>query len=225
MLVTGGLSTLKSILCYGMISGYVLEHETRLLYERQLHSLIKIDSSCILLVGGLESRETELLNFESFNIKKMPCLNNERQDCSLLLSNKKVFAFWGYSQSENMVEIESIEYLELENNSSKFWVLLKTLKYTNFLLKSLSLIVSSDDNEFYALGGIINGSISNAIIGIDPTKTIFKAKIHSLPKPVSFLDHNSNLSIDSNNFFITSANDLLMHNSTANSTFLIEIQP
>jgi hypothetical protein len=107
-------------------------------------SLLVDEKSNILYVfGGKKIKCCEYYNFNEKKIKSMPDLIIDRANASFIISNNKIFGFFGFSYDKNNYA-NSIEYID--NISKEKWI---EIKNVNILEKDISFDIESIATMYY----------------------------------------------------------------------------
>ena len=88
-----------------------------------------IDSNCLFVFGGKKINSCEYYSFADKKVYKLPDLITDRANASFIVSNNKIFGFFGFSYSKNSYA-KTIEYIDY--NKKDKWYELKNIQ----LLKS-----------------------------------------------------------------------------------------
>ena len=100
-------------------------------------------SNCLFVFGGKKTRSCEYYSFQDKKIYKLPDLTIDRANASYIVSNNKIYSFFGFSYSKNTYS-NSIEYIDYIKKD--FWVELKDIK---FLKNNISFDVESVSTMYY----------------------------------------------------------------------------
>ena len=100
-------------------------------------------SNCLYVFGGKKIKACEYYSFTEKKIYKLPDLNIDRANASYIVSNNKIFSFFGFTYSKNTYS-NSIEYIDYEKKD--FWVELNDIQ---FLKSNISFDVESVSTMYY----------------------------------------------------------------------------
>ena len=99
--------------------------------------------NCLYILGGKKIKTCEYYSFQDKKIYKLPDLTIDRANASYIVSNNKIFAFFGFSYSKNSYS-NSIEYLD--NNKRDKW---QELNNINFLKNNITFDIESISTMYY----------------------------------------------------------------------------
>ena len=153
----------EGTILYNTLEGlYILTGEktdTLYFYNSHTNTITKIckfnnshDNGCIMydenenilyIFGGKKIRVCECYCFNEKEIKSLPNLITDRANASCIISDNKIFAFFGFSYEKNDYA-KSIEYIDY--NTKEKWVELKDI---NFLKNNISFDVESVSTMYY----------------------------------------------------------------------------
>ena len=104
------------------------------------------DNNCLYVFGGKIIKACEYYNFNDKKIYKLPDLTIDRANASYIISNNKIFAFFGFSYSKNTYS-NSIEYIDYTRKDK--WIELKDITYLKndikFDIESVSTLYYRND--------------------------------------------------------------------------------
>ena len=135
----------EGTLLYNMLEGvYILTGEktdTLYYFSSKTNSISKIckfnnchdngsimydeSTDCLYVFGGKKIRSCEYYSFFNRKVYKLPDLISDRANASFIISNNKIFGFFGFSY-ENDSYVKTIEYMDY--NKKDKWVILKNIK-------------------------------------------------------------------------------------------------
>ena len=153
----------EGTLLYNILSGvYILTGEktdTLYFYNSQTNCITKIckfnnchdngsimldtKSNCIYVFGGKKINSCEFYSFNDKKVYKLPDLITDRANASFIISNNKIFGFFGFSYSKNNYA-KSIEYIDYTKKDK--WVELKNIQ---FLKPDISFDTESVSTMYY----------------------------------------------------------------------------
>ena len=115
-------------------------------------------SNCLFFFGGKHTTSCEYYCLSDKKIYKLPELNSDRANASYIISNNKIFAFFGFSY-ENEKYVNTIEYIDYIKKDK--WVVLNNIKLLNnnisFDIESVSTMYYRQDNNKILLYAGIQG--------------------------------------------------------------------
>ena len=97
----------------------------------------------LYIFGGKTIKSCEYYSFNDKQIKNLPDLIYDRANASFIISNNKIFGFFGFSYEKNDY-VKSIEYIDY--NTKEKWFELKDI---NILNKDISFDVESVSTMYY----------------------------------------------------------------------------
>ena len=153
----------EGTLLYNMLDGvYILTGEktdTLYFFNSETNSISKIckfnyghDNGSIMydenkdflyVFGGKNSTNCEYYSFPDKKIYKLPNLISDRANGSFIISNNKIFGFFGFSY-KNETYVKTIEYIDYFKKDQ--WIELQNIK---FLKKDISFDVESVSTMYY----------------------------------------------------------------------------
>ena len=101
------------------------------------------NSNCLYVFGGKKIKSCEYYSFPEKKIYKLPDLNIDRANASYIVSNNKIFAFFGFCYNKNTYS-NSIEYLDY--NKKDKWIELNNI---NFLKNNITFDIESVSTMYY----------------------------------------------------------------------------
>ena len=100
-------------------------------------------SNCLYVFGGKNIKACEYYSFNEKKIYKLPDLIFDRANASFIVSNNKIFAFFGFSYSRNTY-CNSIEYLDYSRKDR--WIELRNIQFLN---NNISFDMESVSTMYY----------------------------------------------------------------------------
>ncbi len=97
----------------------------------------------LYIIGGKKITSCEYYSINDKEIKILPNLINDRANSSCILSNNKIFVFFGFSYEKNDY-VKNIEYIDY--NTKEKWIELKDI---NYLTKNISFDIESASTLYY----------------------------------------------------------------------------
>ena len=97
----------------------------------------------LFVFGGKKMKSCEYYNFNDKKVYEMPDLITDRANASFIISNEKIFGFFGFSYEKNNYA-NNIEYIEY-NNKEK-WIEVKDI---NLLEKDITFDIESMATTYY----------------------------------------------------------------------------
>jgi hypothetical protein len=88
--------------------------------------MLDTKSNCIYVFGGKKINSCEFYSFNDKKVYKLPDLITDRANASFIISNNKIFGFFGFSYSKNNYA-KSIEYIDYTKKDK--WVELKNIQF------------------------------------------------------------------------------------------------
>ena len=105
--------------------------------------MLDMNSNCLYVFGGKKINSCEYYSFKDKKVYKLPDLITDRANASFIVSNNKIFGFFGFCYSKNNYA-NSIEYIDF--NKRDKWYELKNIQ----LLKSdISFDIESISTMYY----------------------------------------------------------------------------
>lgn len=105
------------------IQDKIVEELVELNYSRRFHSMMNILDKYIVVIGGWNSSQVELIDLSSCKAWEiLPSMNYERSDCSAYLFNSSfiyVFGGWDYNNKCCISDVEKYEILTKDNLNLK----------------------------------------------------------------------------------------------------------
>ena len=101
------------------------------------------DNNCLYVFGGKKITSCEYYSFNDKQIYKLPNLITDRANASFIISNNKIYGFFGFSYEKNNYA-KTIEYIDY--NTKEQWFELKDI---NLLKKDISFDVESVSTMYY----------------------------------------------------------------------------
>ena len=106
------------------------------------------NSKCIYVFGGKHTTSCEYYSLTNKKIYQLPDLNTDRANASYIISNNKIFAFFGFSYEKDAY-VKTIEYIDYTKKDK--WIVLNNMKLLNsdipFDIESVSTIYYKQDNN------------------------------------------------------------------------------
>ena len=100
-------------------------------------------SNCLYVFGGKNIRTCEYYSFNDKKINKLPDLITDRANASYIISNNKIFAFFGFSYIKNTY-CNSIEYIDYSRKDR--WIELRNIQ---LLKNNISFDMESVSTMYY----------------------------------------------------------------------------
>lgn len=123
------------------ISEKIVEECVELNYSRRFHTMININNKYILVIGGWNSNQVEIIDLDSCKIWEiLPQMSCERSDCTAYLFNNRyiyVFGGWDYNTKICIPDVEKYELFDDGQNinyNSK-WEIIRIKNNGMFLQK------------------------------------------------------------------------------------------
>ena len=101
------------------------------------------NSNCLFVFGGKNIKSCEYYSFNDKRIYKLPDLTTDRANASYIVSNNKIFAFFGFNYSRNTY-CNSIEYIDYIRKDR--WLELKNIQ---LLKNNISFDMESVSTIYY----------------------------------------------------------------------------
>ena len=101
------------------------------------------NSNCLFVFGGKNIKSCEYYSFNDKRIYKLPDLTTDRANASYIVSNNKIFAFFGFNYSRNTY-CNSIEYIDYIRKDR--WLELKNIQ---LLKNNISFDMESVSTMYY----------------------------------------------------------------------------
>ena len=101
------------------------------------------NSDCLYVFGGKRITACEYYSFRDKKVYNLPDLITDRANASFIISNNKIFGFFGFCYSKNNYA-RNIEYMDL--NSKDRWFELKNIE---FLTGGISFDTESVSTMYY----------------------------------------------------------------------------
>ena len=101
------------------------------------------NSNCLFVFGGKNIKSCEYYSFNDKRIYKLPDLTTDRANASYIVSNDKIFAFFGFNYSRNTY-CNSIEYIDYIRKDR--WLELKNIQ---LLKNNISFDMESVSTMYY----------------------------------------------------------------------------
>ena len=101
------------------------------------------NSNCLFVFGGKNIKSCEYYSFNDKRIYKLPDLTTDRANASYIVSNDKIFAFFGFNYSRNTY-CNSIEYIDCIRKDR--WLELKNIQ---LLKNNISFDMESVSTMYY----------------------------------------------------------------------------
>jgi hypothetical protein len=101
------------------------------------------NSNCLFVFGGKNIKSCEYYSFNDKRIYKLPDLTTDRANSSYIVSNNKIFAFFGFNYSRNTY-CNSIEYIDYIRKDR--WLELKNIQ---LLKNNISFDMESVSTMYY----------------------------------------------------------------------------
>ena len=101
------------------------------------------NSNCLFVFGGKNIKSCEYYSFNDKRIYKLPDLTTDRANASYIVSNNKIFAFFGFNYSRNTY-CNSIEYIDYIRKDR--WLELKNIQ---LLKNNISFDMESVSTVYY----------------------------------------------------------------------------
>ena len=101
------------------------------------------NSNCLFVFGGKNIKSCECYSFNDKRIYKLPDLTTDRANASYIVSNNKIFAFFGFNYSRNTY-CNSIEYIDYIRKDR--WLELKNIQ---LLKNNISFDMESVSTMYY----------------------------------------------------------------------------
>jgi hypothetical protein len=101
------------------------------------------NSNCLFVFGGKTIKSCEYYSFNDKRIYKLPDLTTDRANASYIVSNNKIFAFFGFNYSRNTY-CNSIEYIDYIRKDR--WLELKNIQ---LLKNNISFDMESVSTMYY----------------------------------------------------------------------------
>ena len=101
------------------------------------------NSNCLFVFGGKNIKSCEYYSFNDKKIYKLPDLTTDRANASYIVSNNKIFAFFGFNYSRNTY-CNSIEYIDYIRKDR--WLELKNIQ---LLKNNISFDMESVSTMYY----------------------------------------------------------------------------
>ena len=105
--------------------------------------MIDTNENILYVFGGKKIRSCEYYSFNDKQIKNLPDLIMDRANASFIISDNKIFGFFGFSYEKNNYA-KSIEYIDY--NKKEKWFELKDI---NLLKKDITFDIESVSTMFY----------------------------------------------------------------------------
>ena len=105
--------------------------------------MLDMDSNCLFVFGGKKITSCEYYSFSMKKVFKMPDLITDRANASFIISNNKIFGFFGFSYGKNTYA-NTIEYIDY-NRKDKWY----ELKNIQFLKNDISFDTESVSTMYY----------------------------------------------------------------------------
>ena len=99
--------------------------------------------NCLYVFGGKKIKSCEYYSFNDKKVYKMPDLIYDRANASFIVSNNKIFGFFGFSYSKDTYS-KSIEYIDMSKKDK--WVELKNIQ---LLKDDISFDIESISTMYY----------------------------------------------------------------------------
>ena len=118
--------------------------------------LLDEENNKILIIGGKNATSCESYSFDSNELKELPNLKFDRSNTSFIISNNKIYGFFGYSYKKGKY-LFNIEYIN-KNTLDKWEILELNVEFKKdllpFHLKNVSTyIYGHDPNKIMIYGG------------------------------------------------------------------------
>ena len=118
--------------------------------------LLDEENNKILIIGGKNSTSCESYSFDNNELKELPNLNFDRSNTSFIISNNKIYGFFGYSYKKGKY-LFNIEYIN-KNTLDKWEIIELNVEFKKdllpFHLKNVSTyIYGHDPNKIMIYGG------------------------------------------------------------------------
>ena len=118
--------------------------------------LLDEENNKIIIIGGKNATICESYAFDTNELKEMPNLNVDRSNTSFIISNNKIFGFFGYSYKKGKY-LYNIEYIN-KNTLDKWEIIELNVEFKKdllpFHLKNIStFIYDHDPNKIMIYGG------------------------------------------------------------------------
>ena len=101
------------------------------------------NNNCLFVFGGKKITSCEYYSLDDKKVYKLPDLNYDRANASFIVSNNKIFGFFGFSYSKDTYA-KNIEYIDY--NRKDKWVELKNIE---FLKDDISFDTESVSTLYY----------------------------------------------------------------------------
>ena len=101
------------------------------------------NKNCIYVFGGKKINSCEYYSFKDKKVYRLPNLTTDRANGSFIISNNKIFGFFGFSYSKNTYT-KSIEYMDYTKKDK--WFELKNIK---LLKQDISFDIESVSTMYY----------------------------------------------------------------------------
>ena len=115
-------------------------------------------TNCLYVLGGKKSRSCEYYSFNDKKIYKLPDLTIDRANASYIVSNNKIYGFFGFCYSKNTYT-NSIEYIDF--NRKDRWIELKNIQLLknniSFDMKSVSTMYYKNNKNLILIYSGIQG--------------------------------------------------------------------
>jgi hypothetical protein len=100
-------------------------------------------SKCLYVFGGKNITSCEYYSLYEKKVYKLPNLNSDRANSSFIISNNKIYGFFGFSY-KNETYVKTIEYIDY--NKKDKWIELSNIK---FMKKDIAFDVESVATMYY----------------------------------------------------------------------------
>ena len=105
--------------------------------------MFDINNNCLYVFGGKKINSCEYYSFTDKKVYKLPDLITDRANASFIVSNNKIFGFFGFSYSKNNYA-KNIEYIDYTKKDK--WLELKNIQ---FLKQDITFDIESVATMYY----------------------------------------------------------------------------
>lgn len=158
----------------------VVEELVELNYARRFHTMLNIMDRYIVVIGGWNSNQVEIIDLNSLKIWEiLPSMSCERSDCTAYLLNEQyiyVFGGWDYNTKICIPDVEKYELFDSNQNINfkNKWDIIKIKNNAMFLQKyNMGLIPLINERTDYSEKILLVGGFddeydySSSVITVD----------------------------------------------------------
>lgn len=215
LVITGGIGAEK-MACYFDADTENVVDLPDMQFPRERHSMVAVDASKVMIVGGAGSNKVTCLDVEFEAYEEFPSMKYTRKDCSLCFVNERyLYVFMGYCDELGKTA-ENFEKLDVKEDGCEWKIFpMNNYSFLTFPRSYCGVVFLRKDNCFYFFGGSHKSTVQSSVMRFDETKFNIEKTNINLPIKTNFGETcfvRPNMLVPDYYLFTFQSNDLIYFN-------------